>query len=384
MKEINLVKDTINNNDIDNLINWLRNYPRLTKGDLTVKFEEMWSSWLGRKYSVYVNSGSSANLAAIYSLILSGKLKNNKIIVPAVSWVTTVSPAIQLGLDPIMCDCDPDNLGLNTKHLEELIEEHDPSCIILVHVLGIPNQMDIINDLCKKNDIFLVEDTCESIGSEFNGKKLGTLSDISTYSFYFGHHMSTIEGGMVCTDDEELYHLLLSIRSHGWDRDLPTKKQESLRKKYGISDFRALYNFYYPGFNLRSTDLQAYLGIGQMEKLQNIIEVRERNYKRYKQNLESLEWLPNEPDNCYISNFAFPIITDNINEVVHNLRENKIECRPLICGSINRHPFWYERYGKVELKYASRVHDYGLYVPNHQNMSFDDVDKVSEIILKYK
>lgn len=384
MKEINLVKDTINNNDIDNLINWLRNYPKLTKGDLTVKFEEMWSSWLGRKYSVYVNSGSSANLAAIYSLILSGKLKNNKIIVPAVSWVTTVSPAIQLGLDPIMCDCDPDNLGLNTEHLEELIEEHDPSCIILVHVLGIPNQMDIINDLCKKNDIFLVEDTCESIGSEFNGKKLGTLSDISTYSFYFGHHMSTIEGGMVCTDDEELYHLLLSIRSHGWDRDLPTKKQESLRKKYGISDFRALYNFYYPGFNLRSTDLQAFLGIDQMGKLQNIIEVRERNYKRYKQNLESLEWLPNEPDNCFISNFAFPIITDNINEVVHNLRENKIECRPLICGSINRHPFWYERYGKVELKYASRVHDYGLYVPNHQNMSFDDVDKVSEIILKYK
>lgn len=384
MKEINLVKDTINNNDIDNLINWLRNYPRLTKGDLTVKFEEMWSSWLGRKYSVYVNSGSSANLAAIYSLILSGKLKNNKIIVPAVSWVTTVSPAIQLGLDPIMCDCDPDNLGLNTEHLKKLIEEHDPSCIILVHVLGIPNQMDIINDLCKKNDIFLVEDTCESIGSEFNGKKLGTLSDISTYSFYFGHHMSTIEGGMVCTDDEELYHLLLSIRSHGWDRDLPTKKQESLRKKYGISDFRALYNFYYPGFNLRSTDLQAFLGIDQMAKLQNIIEVRERNYKRYKQNLESLEWLPNEPDNCYISNFAFPIITDNINEVVHDLRENKIECRPLICGSINRHPFWYERYGKVELKYASRVHDYGLYVPNHQNMSFDDVDKVSEIILKYK
>lgn len=175
-----------------------------------------------------------------------------------------------------------------------------------------------------------------------------------------------------------------SLRSHGWDRDLPTKKQESLRKKYGISDFRALYNFYYPGFNLRSTDLQAFLGIDQMAKLQNIIEVRERNYKRYKQNLESLEWLPNEPDNCYISNFAFPIITDNINEVVHDLRENKIECRPLICGSINRHPFWYERYGKVELKYASRVHDYGLYVPNHQNMSFDDVDKVSEIILKYK
>ena len=167
MNTINLVKDTLDNNDVDKLVEWLQTYPRLTKGNLTIEFEKIWSKWLGKKYSVYVNSGSSANLAAIYSLILSGKLKNKKIIVPAVSWVTTVSQTIQLGLEPIMCDCDPDNLGLNVDHLKKLIEEHDPSSLILVHVLGLPNKMDEITKLCEEKDILIIEDTCESIGSTY-------------------------------------------------------------------------------------------------------------------------------------------------------------------------------------------------------------------------
>ena len=141
---INLVKDTIDINDINKLIEWLKTNPKLTKGELTIEFEKQWSKWLGVKYSVFVNSGSSANLAAIYSLILSGKLKNNKIIVPAVSWVTTVTPAIQLGLTPIMCDCDINNLGLDINHLKQLIKEETPSAIILVHVLGFPNHMNEI------------------------------------------------------------------------------------------------------------------------------------------------------------------------------------------------------------------------------------------------
>jgi CDP-6-deoxy-D-xylo-4-hexulose-3-dehydrase len=384
MREINLVKDTIDSKDVDQLVEWLKTYPRLTKGNLTIEFEEMWSKWLGKKYSVYVNSGSSANLAAIYSLILSGRLKNKKIIVPAVSWVTTVSPAIQLGLEPIMCDCDPDNLGLNIDHLEKLIEEHDPSSLILVHVLGLPNKMKEISDICNDRGILVIEDTCESIGSKYENNLLGTMSDLSTFSFYFGHHMSTIEGGMVSTDDEDLYHILLSIRSHGWDRDLPIEKQRQLRKKYNVTNFRALYNFYYPGFNLRSTDLQAFLGVNQMEKLENIIKTREENYRRYKENLSELDWIPNEPKNSFVSNFAFPIITDHLDSIVNKLSENNIECRPLICGSINEHPFWYERYGEQYLPNAHRVHKNGMYVPNHQNMNFDDVDKVSEIILKYK
>lgn len=377
---IKLVKDTIDSQDINKLIDWLKTNPKLTKGDLTVEFEKKWSDWLGIKYSVFVNSGSSANLAAIYSLLLSGKLKNNKIVVPAVSWVTTVTPAIQLGLEPIMCECDEKNLGLDITHLENIIENEKPSAIILVHVLGIPNHMNEIVKLCKENDILLVEDSCESIGSKYDGKMIGTFGDMSTFSFYFGHHMSTIEGGMISTNDEELYHILLSIRSHGWDRDLPSEKQSELRKKYNIQNFRSLYTFYYPGFNLRATDLQAFIGLQQLEKLDLIVTNRNKNYVKYKNEIKNIFWSATEPTNSFVSNFSYPIITKNIDKLVKSLTENNIECRPLICGSISEHPFWYERYGKQDLPNAKLVHEYGLYVPNNHEMTDDEINKIIKIV----
>ena len=382
-EKIDLVKDTIDLSDVKRLITWLETNPRLTKGDLTLEFEKKWSEWLGVKYSVFVNSGSSANLAAIYSLLLSGKLKNNKIVVPAVSWVTTVTPTIQLGMEPIMCDCDIDNLGLDINHLKEIIKNDNPSAIILVHVLGIPNHMNEILKLCKENDILLIEDTCESIGSKYNDKLLGTLGDLSTFSFYFGHHMSTIEGGMISTNDEDLYHILLSIRSHGWDRDLPKEKQNSLREKYGVDKFRSLYTFYYPGFNLRSTDLQAYIGLGQLEKLDMIVENRNKNFIRYKNEIKNTFWNVSPPEGSFISNFSFPIITKNIKELTEQLITNNIECRPLICGSINEHPFWYERYGKQNLPNSKLVHNYGLYLPNNHQMTDEEISKVIEVVNKY-
>ncbi len=380
LNKISLVNDTIDQADLDKLANWLSKNPRLTKGDLTVEFEKRWSDWLGVKYSVFVNSGSSANLAAIYSLMLSGKLKNNKIIVPAVSWVTTVAPAIQLGLTPIMCDCDMGNLGLDTTHLRELIEKENPAAIILVHVLGFPNHMKEIVDLCEEYDILLIEDTCESIGSKYDDKYVGTFGQLSTFSFYFGHHMSTIEGGMISTNDEELYHILLSIRSHGWDRDLPTNKQKELREKYQVNDFKSLYTFYYPGFNLRATDLQAFIGIQQMEKIDNIVSVRNKNYLKYKNGIKNDFWSVSPSKNSYISNFSFPLITKNINSLINSLQENSIECRPLICGSINEHPFWYERFGKQELPNSKLVHEYGLYIPNNHQMTEEEIDKVIKIV----
>ena len=167
---IKLVNDTIDKKDIEKLINWLQNYPHLTKGPITIEFEKKWSEWVGSKYSVFLNSGSSANLAAIYSLILSKRLKNKKIIVPAVSWVTTVAPAIQLGLEPILCDCNKENLGLDISHLKKIILEEKPSCLILVHVLGFANDMDEIMALCNENNILVIEDTCESLGTTYNQK----------------------------------------------------------------------------------------------------------------------------------------------------------------------------------------------------------------------
>jgi CDP-6-deoxy-D-xylo-4-hexulose-3-dehydrase len=377
---IKLVKDTIDFNDIKKLIEWLETNPKLTKGDLTIDFEKEWSKWLGVKYSVYVNSGSSANLAALYSLLLSGKLKNNKIVVPAVSWVTTITPAVQFGMEPIMCECDNDNLGLDINHLKEIIKNDNPAAIILVHVLGFPNHMDEIVSLCKENNILLIEDTCESIGSKYNDKLLGTFGELSTFSFYFGHHMSTIEGGMISTNDEDLYHILLSIRSHGWDRDLPDKKQKELRKKYNINNFRSLYTFYYPGFNLRSTDLQAYIGLEQLKKLDLIIENRNKNYLRYDNEIKNNFWKIKPPKNSYVSNFSYPIITKNVDRLIKSLIANDIECRPLICGSINEHPFWYERYGKQNLPNSKKVHEYGIYIPNNHQMTDEEIDKVITIV----
>ena len=381
-EKISLVKDTINQNDINRLIKWLETNPKLTKGNITIEFEEIWSKWLGVKYSVFVNSGSSANLLALYSLILSGKMKNNKIVVPSVSWVTTISPVIQLGLNPIMCDCDYENLGLDINHLKQIIKEENPSSIILVHVLGIPNHMDEIIKLCNENNILLIEDTCESIGSKYNDKLVGTFGDLSTFSFYFGHHMSTIEGGMVSTDDEDLYHILLSIRSHGWDRDLPEEKQKFLREKYNVDNFKSLYTFYHPGFNLRSTDLQAFIGIGQMEKLNEIITNRNKNYIKYQNEIKNNFWSISPPKNSFISNFSFPIITKNIKNLTEDLINNNIECRPLICGSINEHPFWYERYGKINLPNSKLVHEYGLYIPNNHQMTKEELNKVINIVNK--
>jgi CDP-6-deoxy-D-xylo-4-hexulose-3-dehydrase len=379
-EKIPLVKDTINQTDINNLIEWLKTNPKLTKGDLTVQFEKEWSEWLGVKYSVFLNSGSSANLAMIYSLILSKKLKNNKIIVPSVSWVTTVTPAIQLGLEPIMCDCDKDNLGLDIEHFKKLIKEHNPSSVIIVHVLGIPNHMDEIIQLCKENDIILLEDTCEAIGSKYNDKKVGTFGIMSSFSFYFGHHMSTIEGGMVSTDDEDIYHLLLSIRSHGWDRDLPESKKIELREKYNVSNFRALYTFYYPGFNLRATDLQAFIGINQLKNIETVVTNRYRNYNLYNKLIKDDFWKIKAPDNSYVSNFAYPLITDKIDLIVEELNKNNIECRPLICGSINEQPFWYESYGKEDLPNAKEVHNNGLYLPNHHDLTEEEIIHITNII----
>jgi CDP-6-deoxy-D-xylo-4-hexulose-3-dehydrase len=379
-EKIPLVKDTINQTDIDNLIEWLKTNPKLTKGDLTVQFEKEWSEWLGVKYSVFLNSGSSANLAMIYSLILSKKLKNNKIIVPSVSWVTTVTPAIQLGLEPIMCDCDKDNLGLDIEHFKKLIKEHNPSSVIIVHVLGIPNHMDEIIQLCKENDIILLEDTCEAIGSKYNDNKVGTFGIMSSFSFYFGHHMSTIEGGMVSTNDEDIYHLLLSIRSHGWDRDLPESKKIELREKYNVSNFRALYTFYYPGFNLRATDLQAFIGINQLKNIETVVTNRYRNYNLYNKLIKDDFWKIKAPDNSYVSNFAYPLITDKIDLIVEVLNKNNIECRPLICGSINEQPFWYESYGKEDLPNAKEVHNNGLYLPNHHDLTEEEIIHITNII----
>lgn len=380
-KKISLVNNTISKSEINEIAKWLKKNERLTKGNLTIEFEKQWSKWLGRKYSLFVNSGSSANLAMFYALILSGKLRNNKIIVPSVSWVTTVSPVMQLGLEPILCDSDKDTLGLDINHLKKLIETEKPSALILVHVLGVPNKMNEIITLCNDNDIILLEDSCESVGSEYNNIKTGCFGLMSSFSTYYGHHFSTIEGGLISTDDEDMYNILLSIRSHGWDRDLNSETREKLRSKYNIDEFRGLYTFYYPGFNLRSTDLQAKIGLLQLDKLDSIVENRVNNFKIYHDLIKNDYWKISPCENTIISNFSYPIINPNLHKIVDDLTKNNIECRPLVCGSIGRQPFYIEKYGiQKDLNFADIVHDYGLYVPNNHELKESQIKLICKVI----
>jgi CDP-6-deoxy-D-xylo-4-hexulose-3-dehydrase len=384
---IKLVSDTIDRDDINALIEWLQQdpIPRLTKGDLTKQLESEWAKKIGTKYSVYVNSGSSAILLTLAALKESGKLKNNKIVVPALSWSTDVSSPILLGLDPIMCDCNLEDLSCNLESLEVTFRNENPSVLILVSPLGlVPNMQDVIN-LCEKYNVLLLEDVCESMGSKYKNKYLGSFGFASFFSMYFGHHLSTIEGGFINTNDEEFYHMLLMMRSHGWDRDLPKWKQIELREEYNCTEFDALYNFYVPGFNLRATDLQAFIGLRAIKKLDVYVKRRFLNYIHYNNIIKTNKLTLQEPsDDHMISNFAVPIIHEKRNAIVKELMDNNIEVRPLIAGNMANKPMWKERYIKPKLPNAELLESQGFYIPNHQDLTIVDIEKIANIINKYE
>jgi CDP-6-deoxy-D-xylo-4-hexulose-3-dehydrase len=379
---IKLVSDTINKDDINSLIEWLSQseIPRLTKGDLTWELESKWAKKIGTKYSVYVNSGSSAILLALAALLESKKIKNKKIIIPSLSWATDVSSPILLGMEPIMCDCNLTDLSCDLNYLEDLFKIHNPSSMILVSPLGLVPEMDKVLSLCEKYEVILFEDVCESMGSKFQGKYLGSFGFASFFSMYFGHHLSTIEGGFINTNDEDFYHLLLMMRSHGWDRDLPEWKQKELREKYSVSDFDSLYNFYVPGLNLRSTDLQAFIGIRSLDKLDNYSKLRNINFKQYNNLIKINELNLFEREGDFVSNFALPIVSKNKKEIVDRLTSEGIEVRPLIAGDMSKKPMWYERFGKVSLPNCEKINEFGFYIPNHQDLTEDQIKIITNIV----
>lgn len=379
-----LAEDTIDHKDVDRLIDWLKTYPRLTKGEVTVQFEKKWSQWLGRTYSVFCNSGSSANHLMYYVLLLSGRLKNKKVVVPSVGWVTTVSPAIQFGFEPIMCEADPDTFGLDLDQLELILEKDRPSTVVLVQVLGVPHKMDRLMALKKKYGFFLLEDACAAIGAKYRGKNVGTFGDMASFSSYFGHQFSTIEGGLVSTDDKQFNDLLLMSRSHGWSKDLDAATHQAYVKKYGITDFHSPFIFYIPGFNVRSTDLNAYIGIGQVEKLDWIISRRHENHERYRKHLgHHLTIQRGDADsiNCSISFGALAHSTEERHAIVAELVKNSIETRIFSAGNLGLHPFWYERYGKFSAPVADRIHHCGFFLPNNPSLSLEGVDFISKVVL---
>jgi CDP-4-dehydro-6-deoxyglucose reductase, E1 len=383
--KINLVKDTIDKDDIDTLIEWLKTYPRLTKGEKTIEFEELWSKWIGCKYSVFVNSGSSANLLMLYALLELYNLRNKKVVVPALGWATDLAPVMQFGFEPILVDCNLANLSVDIEHLEEIFIKEKPAAMIVVSVLGFSPYIKEIVSLCKKHGVILLEDNCESQGTKYNGVKLGNFGLMSSFSTYFGHTMSTIEGGMISTNDKAVYDMLKQLRSHGWDRDLDSSRQQELRSQWGVDDFAALYTFYVPGFNVRSTDLQAVLGIGQLQKVDDMIEQRNKNFQIFKEKLSPYTWFPQEVDGSYTASFCIPIIASSKEEkdaIVKALWERNVECRPLICGSMGIQPFYVKQYGRTELPNVSKIDERGLYIPNHPKLTEEEINRMCECIIE--
>ena len=372
-----LAEDTIEKSEIFKLSKWILKNDKFTLGSKTKNFQKKFSNFLKIKNSIFVNSGSSANLLIAQSLLESDYLNNKVVIAPALSWSTTVSPFIQLGYDVKLCDCSLENLGLDINHLEHLCEKYKPSLIVLVHVLGHSNDMDKILKICKKYKVRLVEDTCESLASKYNSKYLGTFGLASSFSFYYGHHISTIEGGMACTNDKNFAKIMASVRSHGWLRELQESEKRKILKKNKISEFQSKFSFYYSGFNIRSTEINSFLGLSQIKKIKKICKIRNRNFEVYKNELN--EYYTVRCKTKPLSSFGYATLTRNRDKVYEHFLKKKIECRPIISGNIAKQIFWKKNYKKkLELPNSDLVHKFGIYLPNHANQTVNDTKLISK------
>lgn len=380
-----LAERTIDSADFADLVGWLQTEPWLTQGPLVKEFERSWSSWLGRSYSLFVNSGSSANLLMYYAPLVSERLANRKVIVPAISWATTVAPAIQLGFEPIMCEADWQTFGLDVESLTALCEEHHPGLVIAVQTLGVPGPMHELLELRERYGFLLLEDACPATGSTYEGRRIGTFGDMASFSFYFGHHLSTIEGGMISLDDERLHDVLLHVRSHGWPKDLDPSKEAALASEHEVLDFNRPFTFYYPGFNVRSTDLNARLGLSQLRKADRVVERRIENQAVYERRFAGNPnfHVPTNPRGvtCSISFVALAASTPHRDAVARVLAKNNIETRPLGGGSMGRQPFWVERFGKRSYPVADAIHQRSFMLPNNPDLSVEDINFICDVVL---
>lgn len=343
-----------------------------TMGSSVVQFEKDFSTFIGRKYSVMVSSGSTANLIATAALFYTKnpKLKRgDEVIVPAVSWSTTYYPLHQYGLKLKFVDIDLETLNYDLTALKEAITDRT-KMIMVVNLLGNANDFESINTMIKDKDIILLEDNCESMGAEYKGKQAGTFGIMGTFSTFFSHHMATMEGGFVTTDDEELYHILLSLRAHGWTRNLP---KENLVCKKSDDWFEESFRFVLPGYNVRPVEMSGAIGIEQLKKLPDFLLQRRKNAKLF------VELFENHPDFMVqkeIGNsswFGFSLIikpTSSLKriDIVKKLMDKKIDCRPIVTGNFTRNEVmkYFDYSIHKELSNADYLHENGFFVGNHQ------------------
>jgi len=375
-----LMRNTVTKRDRLRMAKFILTSDRLTQGKEVRKFEEQWSEWLGVKHSLFVSSGSAANLLLVSAWKELYEIPDEaKVIVPACTWVTNVAPIIQCGLTPVFCDINLEDYSFDTHSLQELRDEYgdDIHGIFVTHLLGFPAKVKLFREMFPKAHI--LEDVCESHGAILeDGTKAGTFDVGGTFSFYFGHHMTTIEGGMVSTNDPELYDLMRIKRSHGMARE--SLYFETYKEKY--PDINPQFLFVTDGYNFRNTDLAAVLGQSQLKRLDNMIEIRNRNYELYLQVIKKYDNLFYIPDTQgTVSSFCFPFVSqfrDNHDNTKQYMEDYHIECRPIVGGNLLRQPFLREYSG--ECPKADIVNQMGLYIGNNHFVGESDFHMLDEIL----
>jgi CDP-6-deoxy-D-xylo-4-hexulose-3-dehydrase len=343
-----------------------------TMGEGVKQFEDDFSNFVHSKYAVMVNSGSSANLIAVAAMFYTKnpKLKRgDEVIVPAVSWSTTYYPLYQYGLKLKFVDVDLHTLNFDLDQLKLAVSDNT-KMILAVNLLGNPNHFDAIKEIIGSRDIILMEDNCESMGAEFKGKQTGTFGLVGTFSTFFSHHMATMEGGLIVTDDEEMYHVMVCLRAHGWTRHLP--KENKISNK---SDnwFEESFRFLLPGYNVRPVEMSGVIGVEQLKKLPSFLEQRRKNAELFVSLFKDSPdfYIQKDIDNSSWFGFSFiikPESTLNRLDIVKALEENHIDCRPIVTGDFTKNEvlkyFDCEIFG--EMKNAQYLDKNGFFVGNHQ------------------
>lgn len=364
---------------------------QLSFGNECKKFEVNFAKYQGRKFCVFVNSGSSANLALVQAILNLGKIKKGDYVgVSGLTWSTNVMPFIELGLKPVPIDIELDTLNVSSERLLDILKKFKIKVLLLTNLLGFCDDIDKIKEVCEQKGIILLEDNCESLGTVYKGKKLGNFGLASTFSFYVGHHISTIEGGAICTDNRELATMLSIVRAHGWDRNLTGDVKKKLRNKYKVNfPFYSRYTFYDLGYNLRPTEISGFIGNIQLGYIEEIIKKRRDNFYKIADVLykNSKKYYKIKYDHIdFLSNFAIPIIcrTRKIRDELVVKCNGKIEIRPVVGGSVMEQPFFrrYMKKIKIDNPNAALVHRRGLYFGNNPELTKIEINKILKVFVE--
>jgi CDP-4-dehydro-6-deoxyglucose reductase, E1 len=359
---------------------------RFTMGSRVAEFEEAFARYHGRKYGVMVNSGSSANLVAIAALCYKRERplqRGDEVIVPAISWATTYHPLHQYGLRLRFVDVELDTLNMDCRQLERALTPRTRA-IVGVSILGNPAALDAMRAFADRHGLYFFEDNCESADAELGGRKTGAFGDMSSFSFFFSHHITTMEGGMVLTDDEELYHLLMSLRNHGWTRGLPA---DTTLFQRGANEHFEAYRFILPGYNVRPLEITAAIGVIQLKKLAGMTAQRRRNLALFQAKFGGDQRFIIQRENGKSSTFAFTIILNpersvDRERVFAALRDADIGFRMITGGNFLRHDVikYYDYTTVGEMRNADIAHDYGFFVGNHPHDLAPQIERLHAVL----